>query len=68
VRVSVNGREREVPAPLSVAAAAGLAGVAPDERGVAVAVDGRVVPRAEWEGAEVPEGAAVEVVRAVVGG
>jgi sulfur carrier protein len=68
VRVSINGREREVAASLSVAAAAGLAGVAAGERGVAVAVDGRVVPRPAWEATEVPAGAAVEVVRAVAGG
>lgn len=68
MRVSLNGRERDVDGPLTVAQAAGLAGVAAGERGVAVAVDGRVVPRAEWEGSRVPEGAAVEVVRAAAGG
>jgi sulfur carrier protein len=68
VRVSINGREREVAMPLSVAAAASLAGVAAGERGVAVAVDGLVVARPAWEATEVPAGAAVEVVRAAAGG
>jgi sulfur carrier protein len=38
------------------------------ERGVAVAVDGEVVPRAEWESRALSEGENVEVVRAVQGG
>lgn len=37
-------------------------------RGVAVAVDGEVVPRSEWESRPLPDGARVEVVNAVQGG
>ena len=37
-------------------------------RGVAVAVDAEVVPRGEWTTFVLPEGAAVEVVKAVQGG
>ncbi|KOX34123.1 thiamine biosynthesis protein ThiS [Saccharothrix sp. NRRL B-16348] len=37
-------------------------------RGVAVALDGEVVPRAAWETTFVPDGAAVEVLTAVQGG
>ena len=40
---------------------------APD-RGVAVAIDAEVVPRGEWEGVTLHEGARVEVVQAVQGG
>jgi sulfur carrier protein len=40
---------------------------APD-RGVAVAVDAEVVPRSEWAGFTVPDGARVEVLTAVQGG
>ena len=39
-----------------------------ESRGVAAAVDGEVVPRAEWERHALVEGAGVEVVRAVQGG
>jgi sulfur carrier protein len=38
------------------------------ERGVAVALDGDVVPRSEWESTFLREGARVEVLRAVQGG
>jgi len=38
------------------------------ERGVAVAVDGEVVPRAAWPASELAEGARVEVLTAVQGG
>ena len=41
---------------------------APEGRGVAVAVDGEVVPRARWGNTELREGANVEVVVAVQGG
>jgi sulfur carrier protein len=42
--------------------------LAPDARGVAVAVDGEVVPRAGWETFAIPEGAHVEVLSAMQGG
>ena len=40
----------------------------PSPRGVAVAVDGEVVPRSAWERTVVPAGAAVEIVTAAAGG
>jgi sulfur carrier protein len=40
----------------------------PSTKGVAVAVDGAVVPRSEWEQLVMTEGAVVEVLRAVQGG
>ena len=39
-----------------------------DERGVAVALDGEVVPRTEWAATALVERQSVEVVRAVQGG
>jgi sulfur carrier protein len=39
-----------------------------DARGVAVAVNGEVVPRAGWETFAIPEGAHVEVLTAMQGG
>lgn len=44
----------------------GISGM--DTRGVAVAVDGEVVPRGSWSSFCVGDGARVEVVRAVQGG
>jgi sulfur carrier protein len=43
-------------------------GVEPRARGVAVAVDGEVVPRAEWDRRAVPAGARVEALSAMQGG
>jgi sulfur carrier protein len=43
-------------------------GVAPDERGVAVAVDGEVIPRARWDSCALATDARVEVLRAMQGG
>ena len=39
-----------------------------DGRGVAAAVDGEVVPRAQWKDTELADGQHVEVVQAVQGG
>ena len=43
-------------------------GTAPDRRGVAVAVDGEVIPRGEWDRTRLTDGARVEVLQAVQGG
>lgn len=67
--ITVNGTPREAPAGGTVAALVGeLAGVPADGRGVAVAVDGEVVPRGAWGASALPDGARVEVVGAVQGG
>ena len=42
--------------------------LAPDARGVAVAVDGEVVPRASWESFALAVDARVEVLTAMQGG
>ena len=65
--VTLNGERRELREPATVEVAV-LATGAPDGRGVAVAVDGEVVPRGEWSTTEVREGQQVEVLRAVQGG
>jgi sulfur carrier protein len=43
-------------------------GVEADARGVAVAVDGEVVPRASWSTFALVDGARVEVLTAMQGG
>lgn len=65
MNVVVNGQEREVPAGSSTAQL--LQALHLPTSGVAVAVDGTVRPRAEWDRA-LTEGAAVEVLTAVQGG
>jgi len=66
--VSVNGELRDLPAGTTVASVLDLLAVAPGRRGVAVAIEGEVVPRGQWEGTELREGASVEVVSAIQGG
>jgi sulfur carrier protein len=43
-------------------------GVEPDARGIAVAVDGEVVPRGRWSELRLAPDARVEVVTAIQGG
>lgn len=66
--IRLNGEERELPSGATVAAAAALLDVTADSRGVAVAVDGEVVPRGSWAETVVPDGAQVEIVMAIQGG
>ena len=66
--VLVNGRRRDVADGTTIAALVEELGVSPGGRGVAVALDAEVVPRAQWDGRVVPEGAQVEVVTAIQGG
>jgi sulfur carrier protein len=68
VSVTINGDRRELPAGATVASVIESFPSAPDGRGVAVAVEGEVVPRAQWPNVELPDGARVEVVVAVQGG
>jgi sulfur carrier protein len=66
--VVVNGKNRELLAGATVASVVEQLDIAPDGRGVAVAVDGEVVPRSRWPRTELRDGAQVEVVAAVQGG
>jgi sulfur carrier protein len=69
VIVCLNGEQRDdLRDGATVAEAVALAGVAPDTRGVAVAVDRAVVPRGEWERTTLAPGAHVEVLTAIQGG
>jgi sulfur carrier protein len=66
VEVRVNGEPRAVPADTTVAALVQLVGAHPE--GVAVAVNGEVVPRAALRTRALVEGDRVEIIRAVGGG
>jgi sulfur carrier protein len=67
-QIVLNGRACQLPAPGTPAAALEELGLEPSARGVAVAVDGEVVPRAEWDSLELSEGSRVEVLSAMQGG
>jgi sulfur carrier protein len=64
----VNGESSEIPAGETVAAVLLRLGLDTNARGVAVAVDGEVLPRACWEAFALPEDARVEVLTAMQGG
>jgi sulfur carrier protein len=66
--ILLNGERVEVAAGDTIAAALAHLGVAERPRGIAVAVDGEVVPRSDWETFALDEDARVEVVTAIQGG
>jgi sulfur carrier protein len=65
--IFVNGEPRER-AGATVAELLADLGVETSARGVAVAVDGEVIPRAEWGVRRVNEGERVEALSAMQGG
>ena len=65
--ITING-ERRANGDLDRGTVAVRASGALDGRGVAVALDGEVVPRGEWATTEVRDGQQVEVLHAVQGG
>ena len=66
--ILVNGQSSEVAAGETVAGVLSRMGLAEAARGVAVAVDGEVVPRAAWSSHTLGEHARVEVLTAMQGG
>jgi len=69
IAVVVNGEEKMVPEAADVTHAVALfAGGEVSGRGIAVAVNGEVVPRSRWPEVALRAGDRVEVLRAVGGG
>ncbi len=66
--VAINGSDHELAVGATVADAVLAAGAPDDGRGIAVALDGEVVPRARWDARELADGDHVEVLHAVQGG
>jgi sulfur carrier protein len=66
--ISVNGELRDLPPPVRLSDVLDLPPGTPTPRGIAVAVDGAVVPRSEHPTTELADGARVEIVTAVQGG
>ncbi len=60
--VIVNGESREVATDCTVST------LAPNQRGVAVAVNREIVPRSRWGVAQLAEGDRVEILEAAQGG
>ena len=66
--IELNGDRIELRAGASVAELVERTGTGGDRRGVAVAVDGEVVPRSAWDETVVSDGQKIEVVGAIQGG
>jgi sulfur carrier protein len=66
--ICLNGQESDLPAGETVAGALVRLGLSVDARGVAVAVDGEVVPRMAWGTFALAADARVEVLTAMQGG
>jgi sulfur carrier protein len=68
MRIVLNGNEAELADGATVRAAVEALELPAEGRGVAVAVDAKVVPRTQWETHKLDEGARVEILRAIQGG
>ena len=68
MRLELNGEPVALPEGAAVTMAVEASGAAGDQRGLAVAIDGEVVPRSEWDRTRLREGQKVEVLGAIQGG
>jgi len=66
--ITLNGERSQLRAGESLAGLLADLGVEAEARGVAVAVDGEVVPRTRWDTFTLAEDARVEVLTAMQGG
>jgi sulfur carrier protein len=65
--ITLNGERRVLGEAATIETAVRALGTE-DARGLAVALDGEVIPRGEWATTEVRDGQQVEVLHAVQGG
>jgi thiazole synthase len=68
MRIELNGEPHELATGATLAEAVRLSGADEDGRGLAVALDGEVVPRTQWTSTPLRDGQAVEVLAAIQGG
>ena len=68
MNVLLNGETAALPERATVTEAVAASGAPQPYRGVAVAIDGEVVPRGEWDATPLREGQRIEVLQAVQGG
>ena len=66
--VLLNGERHDLDDGATIRSAVTATGAPSEGRGVAVALDGEVVPRGRWDDVPLHEGQRVEVVQAVQGG
>jgi thiazole synthase len=68
MRVELNGEMLELPEGATLAEAVRETGAGTEGRGIAVALDGDVVPRGAWGDRQLADGQKIEVVAAIQGG
>lgn len=68
MRLVINGAPHELASEATVEQAVDATGAATERGGLAVAVDGEVIPRGEWGRTPLRDGQRVEVLQAVQGG
>lgn len=68
IPITVNGEARETSAGLALPGLLRRIGVDPEQAGIAVAINGAVVRRAEWAETPVDAGDEIEVITATQGG
>jgi sulfur carrier protein len=68
VRIALNGAELELHDGATVVDVVTAAAGDPERRGIAVALEGEVVPRRRWPETRLADGARVEVLEARQGG
>jgi thiazole synthase len=68
MNVELNGESVALPEGAAITEAIEASGANREQRGVAVALDGEVVPRSEWSRTSLREGQKVEVLAAIQGG
>jgi sulfur carrier protein len=66
--IRLNGQESDLRPGETVAGVLRRLDLPPEARGIAVAVDGEVIPRAGWETCVLSEEARIEVLTAIQGG
>ena len=66
--IHVNGQAREIAPPARLSDVLDLSAGASTRRGIAVAVNGQVIPRSQHANTELTDGDRVEIVTAVQGG
>ncbi|WP_338886596.1 sulfur carrier protein ThiS [Rhodococcus sovatensis] len=64
--ITVNGKELDIAADVTMRQL--LLQLSMPERGIAVAVDGTVLPKSRWDATTVEKGSTIEILTAVQGG
>lgn len=68
IPITVNGEAHDVPAGIALPELLRHLGLDPEQSGIAVAVGGTVVRRADWSDTPVAGGSDIEIITATQGG